>query len=572
MNKLAMTAKHSAQASIARIGQWFPHVLTEKLADNGKIKQAIDFDLLKQELSDVIVDGAMERYQFNWPGKKQALLQASLPTSSTLRPDKAGSVDWAKTRNLYIEGDNLEALKLLQHSYWNRIKLIYIDPPYNTGKQYVFNDQFFHSEWLSMMYARLKLARQLLREDGVMFISIDDHEQANLQKLLEELFGPSNFVAHIVWQKKYAPANDAKTVSATHEHILMFAKNIEAWQPGLLPRGEKQLAAFRNPDDDPRGPWRASDLSARTYSPRGDYPIIGPTGERFYPPPGRAWIVSEQRYKELLADGRITFGRNGTGRPMQKRFLSEVKAGITPDTWWSREKVGDNKSARYELKELMPENVFDTPKPSTLITYMMNIANVGPDDMVLDFFSGSATTAHAVMRFNAEDDGRRAYIMVQLPEQIKPQSHAWQAGFHTICDIGKERIRRAALKIKADTGADIDYGYRLLRVAAIEKKEAGSQDELPEELLIQMLLELGLELSLSIEESELHGKRLYYVAGGLFIACFAKHLPQKLIEHIIMKQPQLAVFREHAFIDADERAYVEAMFKSRAAVTRLIVL
>lgn len=569
MDKLTMTTGKLTQASIARIGQWFPHVLTEKLDEEGEATPAIDFDLLRQELSEVIVEGEHERYQLSWPGKQQALLQANSPTSSTLRANRAESVNWPETRNLYIEGDNLDALKLLQRAYDSRIKMIYIDPPYNTGNEYIYKDRFY-SDWLSMMYTRLKLARGLLREDGVIFVSIDDHEQANLFKLLEELYGSSNFVAHIVWQKKYGPANDAKRISATHEHILMFAKNIARWKPGLLPRTAMQQAAFRNWDDDPRGPWRASDLSARKYNKNCDYPIIGPTGAVFYPPPSRAWIVTEQKYAALLADGRITFGKQGTGRPMQKKFLSEVKQGITPDTWWSREKVGDNKTARYELKKLLPENVFDTPKPSTLVRHMMKIANVGMDDIVLDFFSGSATTAHAVMAMNAGDHGRRSYILVQLPERTKPQSRAAQAGYSNICEIGKQRIKRAAQAIKLESGADIDYGFRLLHI------EPGSTqgEQAEEDLLIQALLELGISLSLPLKVDEQSGIRIYQAGDGdnCLIACFAEKVPQAVVQYIAAQQPQIALFRDQVFVcdTAADAVFINKAHSGIASIFRLL--
>lgn len=527
--------------------------------------QELYYQLKHEETEYVVAEGEGEGYQLSWPGKRDAMLEVSSPAYSILRPIKHESLNWQETRNIYIEGDNKDALKLLQHSYSNSIKMIYIDPPYNTGKQYVYNDRY-HRDWLSMMYIRLKLAHDLLSEDGVIFVSIDDREQANLYKLLEEQFGRANFVAHIVWQKKYGPANDASLISATHEHILLFAKNNKAWVPGLLPRTAKQQAAFSNPDDDPRGAWRPSDLSVRTYNKEGDYPIVGPTGEVFYPPPGRAWGVNKMRYKELLADGRITFGKQGTSRPMQKKFLAEVRQGITPDTWWSRDKVGDNKAARYELKELLPENVFDTPKPSSLITYMMKVANVGNDDIVLDFFSGSATTAHAVMALNAADQGRRSYILVQLPEPTKPLSRAAQAGYSTICEIGKERIRRAADKIKKESAANIDYGFRVFRLEPNSRSAARTDDD----LLVEASLQLGLPLSLAFESYEV-ADTVIYQAGGL-IACFTERLTNAVIIKLVKQQPHTLVLRTAAFSDMKTKAAIKTIFSMLSPLTVLKLL
>ena len=416
MENLKMHSPNLTEGNIAKIAELFPNCITEVVdenhgtygihGNNKKIKKAIDFDLLRQELSGTIVEGPQERYHLNWPGKREALLAANAPIARTLRPCREESVDFDTTQNLFIEGDNLDALKLLQETYLSKVKMIYIDPPYNTGKDFIYSDNFnidkaeyeqesgqrdesggrlvanlesngrFHSDWLSMMYSRLKLARNLLKDDGIIFISIDDGEVANLRKMCDEIFGVENFVANVVWQKKYGPANDAKAISQTHEHLLVYAKACQYWLPGLLPRNEKQLKAFKNPDNDPRGLWRASDLSARTYNENCDYEIIGPKRDKFKPPASRAWIVSKKKYEELLNDGRITFGTSGEGRPMQKKFLSEVKGGITPETWWGRDKVGDNKIARYEMKELFPENVFDTPKPSKLILYVAKVANV----------------------------------------------------------------------------------------------------------------------------------------------------------------------------------------------------
>ena len=490
MDTLKMHSLDGVQRNIDLIGKLFPNAITE-VKRNGKVEHAIDFDVLRQELSDSIVEGREERYQFTWPDKKKAMLAANAPITATLRPVVADSVGKDGTpggfdsENLYIEGDNLEVLKLLQETYLGKVKMIYIDPPYNTGNDFVYEDNFaqstedymgnsgqydeegnrmvtntesngrFHTDWLNMIYPRLKIAKDLLADDGAVFISIDDNEVKNLMAMCDEVFGTSNFLATFVWQKKYGPANDAKGVSATHEYILLYGKNSDVWMPGLLPRSDEQLKAYKNPDNDPRGVWRASDLSARTYSASCDYIITGPTGLKFSPPPSRSWIVNKESYQNLLADNRITFGSDGMGRPMQKKFITEVKEGITPETWLPRERGGDNKIARYELKDIFPENLFDTPKPSKLVSYLITISGVEKDAIILDFFSGSATTAHAVMKLNAEDGGHRKFIMVQLPEKTDEKSEAYKAGYKNICEIGKERIRRAGKQILSAGGGTV---------------------------------------------------------------------------------------------------------------------
>ncbi len=417
-----------------------------------------------------------ERYEFRWFGKSNAKREAFTPTDATLVYDEARSVNPVKSENIIIEGENLAVLKLLSNSYREQVKCIYIDPPYNTGKDFVYSDSWkqdkaeywedaeitengfkidsnaetdgrFHSNWLNMMYSRLLIARQLLKEDGVIFISIDDNEVHHLRKLCDEVFGEENFEAQIVWQKKYGPANDAQGFSCTHENIICYSKNNEFWTAQLFPRNEKQLKAFKNLDNDPRGRWRASDLSARTYSEKCDYPITIPSGDIVIPPPSRSWIFSEKKYKELVDDNRIWFGVKGNARPMQKKFLSDVKEGITPQTWWDREFAGDNKTARYEIKNIFPENIFDTPKPSTLIKRFLQISNSKDDAVILDFFAGSGTTGQAITELNQEDGGNRKYILVQLPEQTDQKSEAYKAGYKKISDITIERNKRVIEKI-----------------------------------------------------------------------------------------------------------------------------
>ncbi|MDR9499814.1 MAG: site-specific DNA-methyltransferase [Hydrogenovibrio sp.] len=582
--------------NIEQLKQLFPNVVSE-----GKI----DFDALKSELGEW-VETESERYQFSWAGKEQAKRIATTPSLGTLRPAPDESVNWDSTENLYVEGDNLEVLKLLQKSYFGKVKMIYIDPPYNTGGDFVYKDDFkdnlanyqrltqqkdeegnplttntdssgrYHSNWLNMMYPRLKLARNLLRDDGVIFISIDDNEVHNLRKICDEIFGEGNFVAVATWQKKYGPANDAKYVSETHEYILIYSKSLSAWKPGLLPRSKDQLKAFSNPDDDPRGPWRASDLSVRTYNINCDYPITGPLGDVFNPPASRAWVVSRDRFDELREDNRIIFGKDGTGRPMLKKFLSEVKQGITPETWWNRDKAGDNKVARYELKDIFPENIFETPKPTKLLNLELNVANTTKDDIVLDFFSGSATTAHAVMQLNAEDGGNRKFILVQIPEPTPEKSEARKAGYATIAEIGKERIRRAANKIKQehpDTQADLGFKVLKLDTSNIKKwqpnldsLEADLLDAVDnivdgrtaEDLLYEVLIKYGLPLTLRIEKIDINSNGQTYqawsVAHNSLVACFDENITLDTVQAIANlstpENPVLrVVFRDTSFID-----------------------
>ena len=619
METLKMHSLDGVQRNIDLIGKLFPNAITE-VKRNGKVEHAIDFDVLRQELSDSIVEGREERYQFTWPDKKKAMLAANAPITATLRPVAADSVGKDGTpggfdsENLYIEGDNLEVLKLLQETYLGKVKMIYIDPPYNTGNDFVYEDDFaqsaadymdnsgqydeegnrlvtntesngrFHTDWLNMIYPRLKIAKDLLADDGAVFISIDDNEVKNLMAMCDEVFGTSNFLATFVWQKKYGPANDAKGVSATHEYILLYGKNSDVWMPGLLPRSDEQLKAYKNPDNDPRGVWRASDLSARTYSASCDYIITGPTGLKFSPPPSRSWIVNKESYQNLLADNRITFGSDGTGRPMQKKFITEVKGGITPETWLPRERGGDNKIARYELKDIFPENLFDTPKPSKLVSYLITISGVEKDAIILDFFSGSATTAHAVMKLNAEDSGHRKFIMVQLPEKTDEKSEAYKAGYKNICEIGKERIRRAGRKIKEDAGltapADLDIGFRCLRLDESNMEnvyytpdEVGQQDlfslgdnvkedRTPEDLLFQVMLDLGVLLSSSIEVKEIAGKKVFNVADGFLLACFDHDVTEETVKAIAQMKPYYAVFRDSSMANDSVATNFDQIFET----------
>lgn len=431
-----------------------------------------------------------ERYAFTWAGKRDALRALQAPSPFTLVPVPDQSVGGNAAAHLFIEGDNLEALKLLRGTYGGRVKMIYIDPPYNTGKRFIYPDNFVgsgkanlpdrtdrrHSAWLSMMYPRLFLARQLLTDDGVLFVSIDDGEVHNLRLLLDEVFGAENFVANVIWEKKYAPQNDARWFSDTHDHILVYARHKDSWRPNLLPRTGAANGRYRNPDNDPRGPWKASDLSVKTYSARNDYPITTPGGRVVRPPESRCWAVSREKFQALVDDGRIWFGPGGNNVPALKRFRSEVQDGMVPRTIWYRDEVGDNQEAKQELKALLAGVgvFFDTPKPVRLVRRMLQLATRDDEGaIILDFFAGSCTTAQAVMELNHDTGGNRRFICVQLP------APTGNPDFPTIADIGRERIRRVAARLLARAGLDAgapdgpaaakpaaaNAGYRVLRLA-----------------------------------------------------------------------------------------------------------
>ena len=484
MDTLKMHSLDGVQRNIELIGKLFPNAITE-VKRNGKVEHAIDFDVLRQELSDSIVEGREERYQFTWPDKKKAMLATNAPITATLRPVVADSVGKDGTpggfdsENLYIEGDNLEVLKLLQETYLGKVKMIYIDPPYNTGNDFVYEDDFaqsadeymrnsgqydeegnrlvtntesngrFHTDWLNMIYPRLKLAKDLLTDDGAIFISIDDNEIDNIRKVSDEVFGSCNFYAEIVWQKRTSP--DARfNLGAAHDYILVYAKNWEKLRYSLNkePLSADRASQYKNPDNDSRGEWASVDITGQTGHATSSqyYEITTPGGLKMKPPAGRCWALSESTFLSLVADNRIWFGEDGNSRPRQKKFLSESEGG-NAWTWWTNSEVGHNQEGAKDVKELLGTgDIFTNPKPVRLIKRILYLATK-KDGIVLDFFSGSSTTAHAVMQLNAEDGGHRKFIMVQLPEKTDEKSEAYKAGYKNICEIGKERIRRAGKQI-----------------------------------------------------------------------------------------------------------------------------
>lgn len=620
MEKLKLHSPDLTQANIEKLAQIFPNCVAEALDADGTLKRRIDFDQLRQELSRSIVEGTQERYQLNWPGKREALFTANAPIAKTLRPYRNESVDFDTTKNLFIEGDNLDALKLLLESYLNKVKMIYIDPPYNTGHDFIYNDDFsedlasylersnqsdaqgnrmltnsdangrYHSDWMSMMYPRLKLARTLLKDNGIIFISIDDGEVGNLRKMCDEIFGSDNFLAQIVWQKIHSTKNDARYYSDSHEYLLCYAKNIQLSEIKLLARTAAMDARFTNPDNDPRGPWASGDLVANEERTGGYFEITGPTGNVFNVPKGKHWVYAETNLKRMVSEGRIWFGKNGDAFPRLKRYLSEVQQGRKVDTLWLSSEVGHNQESKREIKELFNGKAyFDTPKPTRLISRCLSIATE-KDDIVLDFFAGSSTTAHSVMQLNAEDGGSRKFIMVQIPEILDEKSEASLDGFKSIAEISKERIKLAGLKIKKNNKdslniSNIDIGFRVLKIDTSNMKEvfytpdAVSQDLLSdqvnniregrtsEDLLFQVLLDWGVDLALPITQEKIAGKTVYFVDGNALAACFEEGVSEEFVKLLAKREPLRAVFRDAGFASDSVKINVEQIFKLMSPAT-----
>lgn len=612
MDKLRMESPDMTAQNIDRIAALFPNCVTEASDGHGGIKRAINFELLKQMLSPDVVDGD-ERYEFTWVGKKAAIVEANKPIRKTLRPCVEESKNWDTTENLYIEGDNLEVLKLLQESYLGKVKMIYIDPPYNTGNDFIYADDFmrsqeeeneqmgmydeddnrlfkntdtngrFHSDWCSMIYSRLMLARNLLTEDGLLFVSIDDNENATMRELLDETLGSGNFVACIVWQKIHSIKNDAKYFSENHEYALVYAKNIDSIKLNLLPRTEEMNARYKNPDKDPRGAWQSGDLVASGERSNGHFIVKSPkTGKEFDVPQGKHWVYSQENLLALVNDNQIWFGEDGNSFPRKKRFLSDVQDGRTPNTLWLCDEVGHNQTAARELKALFDDNkYFDFPKPVSYIQQML-LLGTSADSIILDFFSGSATTAHAVMQLNAEDGGHRKFIMVQLPEKCDEASEAYKAGYKTICEIGKERIRRAGDKIKSEspmTTQDLDVGFRVLKLDDTNMKDvyyapddydqgmlAGLESNIKDDrtdldLLFGCLIDWGLPLSLPYSSEQIDGCTVHTYNDGDLIACFDANIPESVVKEIAKRKPLRAVFRDSGFASSPEKINVFEIFK-----------
>lgn len=628
-----MMTQNLTESNIEKIASLFPHVITETIDENGAVKKAINTEMLLQELSDDIVDGNSERYQLTWVGKKEAILLANQPVNKTLRPVKEDSVNWDTTENLYIKGDNLDALKLLQESYLNKIKCIYIDPPYNTGKDFIYKDIFkqdadtyleasgqkdesgnrlfqntdnngrFHSHWLSMMYPRLKLARNLLCEDGVIFISIDDNELANLKKLCDEVFGENSFIDIFSWVKTETPANLSKKTKKAVEYILCYEKN----------RNNNKFRGLIKESKSSNGLMNQSNSYKRLIFPKNIVDTALTDGVY------KAGKYGTQSYKIVLTED--TEVKNGyfikdvvlegnfkwTQEKLNNELISGTKVSIRtiafspsyereeyqPEVPWNlinrSFNVKTNEESSKELEKLFGTKIFDYPKPTSLIKYLLNFI-VEKQDIVLDFFSGSATTAHAVMHLNAEDGGNRKYIMVQLPENCNETSQAYKEGYKNISEIGIERIKRAAKKIQEETGANIDYGLRIFRVDTSNMKdvyynpsqlkhenltilESNIKDgRTSEDLLIQVLLELGLQLSLPMETKTIKGKKVHFVGGDSLVCCCDDNISETLVRELAKTKPFKIVFKDNSFKDDATRINMEEIFKMISPSTSVKVI
>ena len=632
-----MHTQDIVDVNVGKIGKLFPNCLTERIGENGRLEHAIDFDKLRLELSKDIVEGAQERYQFTWPGKREAIRIANTPSNMTLRPDRESSVDFDNTGNLYIEGDNLEVLKLLREDYLGKVKMIYIDPPYNTGNDFVYEDDFsqtagefrdksgmfdedgnmilqnyevnsesngrFHTDWLNMIYPRLKVARDLLTEDGVIFISIDDNEVENLRKVCDEVFGERNFIAQLIWERAFSPKNDARFVSNSHDYVLMFTRNIDSFVIGRLDRTAEANARYSNPDNDPRGVWMSSDISVKTYNAACDYPITTPSGKIIEPPAGRCWRLSKKAFFERLQDNRIWFGPNGDNTPRIKRFLSELKFdGMAPTSILFYKDVGHSQEGAQEVVSLFGDKgVFDGPKPVRLLQRLITLANLKDDSIVLDFFSGSATTAHALMKTNLEKGTDRKFILVQLPEKVSDKKK--DQGYGTICEIGKERIRRAGKKIleelatkKAENGlfdkesepTRLDVGFRVLKLdtsnmqdvyytpedssAATLFDDNVKPDRTPEDLLFQVMLEYNLPLSAKIERKTIAGKEVFSVNDDYLIACFDENVNETVITEVAKRKPLYFIMRDSSLSSDQVADNFEQIFNaySKDTIRRIL--
>ena len=614
-SKLELQSADGAQLNIEALYQIVPSVFTEaRDPKTGEVSRKVNFEALRRLLGDNTIesDSDGECYQFTWVGKNAAKAEAARSTDKTLRPVPEDSVDWENTKNLYIEGDNLEVLKLLQRSYMGKVKMIYIDPPYNTGNDFVYDDDFartaaeedleagnvdelglryrkntdsngkFHSDWCSMIYPRLLVARLLLTEDGVIFISIDDNEVRNLRNICDEVFGAGNFVATLVWERAFSPKNDAKFISNSHDYIVMYAKNINNFTIGRLPRTEEANARYSNPDNDPRGPWMSSDISVKTYNSACDYPITTPSGRVVEPPAGRCWRLSPKAFGERLRENRIWFGPNGDNTPRIKRFLSELKfEGMAPTSILFYKEVGHSQEGAQEVVSLFGDKgVFDGPKPVRLMQRLITLANLQENSIVLDFFSGSASTAHALMKTNAEKSTCCKFIMVQLPEEVSESKK--NQDYATSPEIGKERIRRAGKKIKEEsplTTQDLDTGFRVFRLDESNYEEVSkspkeyNQDQLALfadnikadrtdlDLLFGAMLAWGVALDLPMISETVDGCTIYTVNDGDLVACFSKDITDSVVTAMAGKTPLRVLFRDSCFTQDAQKINIYEQFK-----------
>jgi len=614
--RIERTSANGSKLNLEALYQIAPSCFTEEKDEKtGTVKHVVNFKTLRQLLGDDAVEDSEEMYQFTWPGKQAARYEAATPIADTLRPVTEDSVDWDTTQNLYIEGDNLRVLKLLQRGYMGKVKMIYIDPPYNTGNDFVYHDDFktsladeelaagnideeglryrknldgngrFHSDWCSMMYSRLLVARSLLTEDGVIFISIDDHEVHNLRKICDEVLGARNFVAQVVWERAYAPINLMKHFSTSHDYILCYAKNLDIAHCNGISRSDEANARYSNPDNDPRGVWQSDNLSVGPAIEANIYTITTPSGREVEPPAGRSWSLSRNAFRERLADNRIWFGSDGNGVPRIKRFLSELrKVGVTPMTLWKYTEVGHSQDATQALAKMFDgKKVFDYPKPVELIKRVISLYT-DKDSIVLDFFSGSATTAQSVMELNAKDEGKRKFILVQLEESFDETSDGYKMGYRTICDAAQERIRRAGKKIKEESPLStqhLDTGFRVFRLDGSNYEDVTKQpgeydqqmldlfadnikaDRTDLDLLFGAMLSWGVQLSLPMTTEEVDGCKIYTVDGNSLVACFAENITENVAKAMADKLPVRVLFRDSCFGEDKTKINIFELFKQK---------
>ncbi len=619
IEKLNLNSHDIAEDKRQALLRLFPDIRTE----GGKL----DFERLKLALGES-VDVGKERYGMAWPGKADCFKTIQMPSLATLRPCPEESINFDQTENLIIEGDNLEVLKLLQKSYLGKIKMIYIDPPYNTGNDFIYPDNYseslqtyleytgqvdaegkkfstnaetdgrFHSKWLNMMYPRLYLARNLLRENGVIFISCDDHEVENLRKICNDIFGEENFVATVIWQKVFSPKNTARHFSEDHDYVVVYARHSDVWRPRLLPRTDEANARYENPDGDSRGAWTSGDLTARNYYSEGQYEVKSPSGKIFTPARGRYWAIKKAEFQRLDEEHRIWWGHNSDAMPRLKRFLEDVKQGIVPQTLWTHEEVGHTQEAKKELIEFVTfentDNVLDTVKPTQLVQRMLQLGTeVDGADIVLDFFAGSGSTAHAVLELNKQDGGNRRFLLVQLPEPLpKPELR-----LKTIADITKERVRRVIKKFNEEGAGKLDLegakpqdrGFKVFKLSesnfkpwnaegqqdagALEKQLDLHVDHIREgrtadDLLYELLLKSGYPLTAPVNVLQLTGKQVHSVSGGLFFVCLERELTLELIRAMAENKPERVVCLDEGFAGNDQlKANAVQIFKTKGVTS-----
>ena len=576
------------------------------------VEGKLDFDKLK-ELTSEFTDNRNEKFTFSWAGRADSIKNIQTPTHGTLIPQKDESINFDDTENIFIEGENLEVLKLLQKSYTGKVKMIYIDPPYNTGKDFIYKDDFksnlesylsqtgqskegvkltsnpessgrFHSNWISFMYPRLFLARELLKDDGVIFVSIDDGEINNLRNIMNEIFGEENFVATIIWQKNYSPRNDTKYFSDMHDYIICYAKQKntdtnEGWKRNLLPRTEEQNLRYTNRDNDKRGVWKAENFTVKTYSAAYDYSITTPSGKIVKPPKGRCWRSSKETFEKLVQENRIWFGEKGEGIPAKKSFLSDVQQGRVPVTLWLRDEVGDNQEASKELKTLFDIPPFDTPKPTRLIRKIIELStNPNENDIILDFFAGSGTTSNSTLSKNFEDKGNRKFILIQLPEKIDDERI--KNDFDTIANVCKERIRRVIKNIqkenkqqKLNSKQNQDLGFKVFKLTKSNykvwqnvKDEAKLKDQLKLfedplvenykdiDVIYEIIIKEGYSLNSEITEMSTKPNKIYKVSDGefLFYVTLDKKIDEKAIQSLDLTENTMFVCLDSALDDSDK--------------------